>query len=202
MNYRISLIIIIFFVCSSIAGISAQDSVTADNLSPKESIESQLLISGENQPGEPGENGSTFSTWNIIRMILVFIAVIAAIYTIFFFIKKRTSTGLQGNNLIRILGSQPISSNRNLHLIKVGEQIFLIGSSENSVNLISEVVDRDFIDNLLLEVSGEESYDKKSFSEVFSGFFKPVAAANGSVLNSVNGSLNFMRKQKERLKRM
>jgi flagellar protein FliO/FliZ len=171
-------------------------------LSLTENIESQLLIAADDQPGTANDSTSTFSTWNIIRMILVFITVIAAIYTIFYFIKKRTSAGLQGNNLIRILGSQPISSNRNLHLIKVGEQIFLIGSSENAVNLISEINDRESIDHLLLEISGEESHDRKSFSDVFSGFFKPTVATNGSSMDSVTGSLSFMRKQKERLKRM
>ena len=76
-------------------------------------------------------------------MVLVLGAVIGVIYVIFYFLKRRGAPKMQDNELFSIISTQAITNNRTLHLVQVGNQYFLVGSSEQSVNLISEIEDKE-----------------------------------------------------------
>lgn len=206
LKYRISLIFISLLVIGSALSGQESDMEIDDSGSVTEAIETVDLEAGfliNDDQGEAGGSGiATFSTWNIIRMVLILAAVIAVIYVIFYFLKKSSAGKSTDRTLINILGSQSLSSNRNLHLVKIGEQIFLIGSSENSVNLISEISDRESIDALMLEVSSEGTVEKKSFAGVLNSIFKPAVLPDSSAVTVMNSSLGFMQRQRERLKKM
>ncbi|TFG64889.1 MAG: hypothetical protein E4H36_01705 [Spirochaetales bacterium] len=166
--------------------------------------------------------GGSFTLWDFLRMILILAAVVAAIYFIFRLLKKKTGPKLQDAELFKILSTQVIANNRSLHLVEVGRQIFLVGAGENAVNLVSEVTDKETLDEIHLKAAEFKESEQKSFIEKLSGFFKPVngdSAARlnaaglknqGAVLTGLNppgmaapphNPADFFKRQRERLKR-
>lgn len=171
--------------------------------------ESELLWDGDNGDagaGEEGEAGeepgrlNTFTVWDFLRMILILGAVIALIYVVFWFIKKKGSPSLQDNDLFSIISTQAVASNRAIHIVQVGNQYFLVGSGENSVNLISEIEDKETVDEIRLKVSQREPGGKKSFKDMLSGMFGQSSSVR--LDGGVSVKTDFLKNQRDRLKRM
>ena len=138
------------------------------------------------------------STWDFIRMLLVLSGVILLIYLIYRLLKRGSRVRQLDAQLIRLLDTRSLAGNRALHLVEVGRSIYLVGSAENGVNLVSTVEDKETLDTLRLALSERPALEKRGFAEVFFGLFK--AEPGRSV--TMKDTLNFMKGQKERLKRL
>lgn len=136
------------------------------------SDESSLIIQAETAAeSNVAERIGVFTTWDFIRMILILAAVIAAIYGIFYLLKRSGNPKLAENRLIRVLSSKSITQGKTLHLIEVGNQVFLVGAAESSVSLLSEIGDKETLDGIHLQASNVESDDRRSFGETLSQMF-------------------------------
>jgi len=155
--------------------------------------ETTLLLDGDAAgQAAPTASISPFGIWDLLRMILVLAAVIGVVYGIFYLLKRSGKGRLVQNDAIRLLGSQSLPNNRNLYLVEVGSQVFLVGAGGDAVNLISEITDKETVDAVILR-GGESSVNgRKSFAEMIAGLFK----------GNEDQSLGFMREQKARLQRL
>ena len=98
----------------------------------------------------------------------------------------------------RLMENQTLAGNKALHLIQVGGSIYLIGSSENGVSLISEISEKESLDRLRLQTTElEHTANRKSFREALYEMFRP----QGNSLYTED-TVNFMKVQKERLQKM
>src|SRR5208283_807846 len=87
------------------------------------------------------------STWDFVRMLLILACVIGVIYVLFWLLRKGTARGrIQESDLIRVLGSRGLSGNRALHLVEVGSNIYLVGSSDGGVELVAEITEKESLD--------------------------------------------------------
>ncbi|MCK5152886.1 MAG: FliO/MopB family protein [Spirochaetales bacterium] len=141
---------------------------------------------------------NTFSVWDFIRMLLVLGAVLGFIYLIFFLLKKAGKPGKISDSTINVISTQNLESGRSLHLIEIGPQIFLIGSGESSVQLISEITNQETLDTIKLDKS-VRSESNNTFTDIFRGVFKKD---NAGISLSEPGQISFMKKQRERLRNM
>ena len=159
-----------------------------------ERIDETTLLLGDGATDEAGPTVSVspFGIWDLLRMIVVLAAVIGVVYGIFYLLKRGGKGRFVQNDAIRVLGSQSLPGNRSMYLVEVGSQVFLIGGGGDSVNLISEITDKETVDAVILR-AGETSVNaKKSFAELITGIFK----------GSETQSLGFMREQRERLQQL
>lgn len=150
--------------------------------------ESTLLI-GESV-AQNQEPIAPFSFWDLLRMILVLAVVIGVIYLLFFFLRRAGGKRNASSPMIRVLGSQSLPGNRVLYLVEVGEQVFLVGSGGEALNLIAEITDRETIDRLMLGAGESGQNGRRSFAEMLGGMF------------GGDGSLSFMRSQRDRLRKL
>jgi flagellar biogenesis protein FliO len=157
------------------------------------------------QPGQTGSNGATSDTYNanpttmdFITMILGLLVVIAIIYLIFWFLKKRMRGKIVENELIKILGSRVITGTKSLHLVEVGGAIYLVGSSNESLTLISEIAEKEAKDSIRLAASQAAGGTvRPRFVDALASMFKPAVKRQ----LEINESVDFMKKQRERLKK-
>ena len=72
------------------------------------------------------------------------------------FIKKvgGNRVGLD-NDLIHVISTKMLKGTTALHLIEVGNQIFLIGATDNSINSIAEITDQESKDMVALNLSSD-----------------------------------------------
>jgi flagellar biogenesis protein FliO len=135
--------------------------------------------------------------WDFIRMILILGCVVAAIYFFFYLLKRGAKGNNSENDIIRMLDYKQLNNNKGLYLIEVGTDILLVGSSDNSVNLIQKIEDKESADKIRLELSQVKEPEKRNFSDVLSGFFNPKKKED-----NVDETINFMKEQKERIKKL
>lgn len=167
---------------------------------PEESSEETLLINDAQDPGTmlTGEL-SGFTIWDFLRMVLVLGAVIALIYALFLFLKRAGNPKTGDDDFITLLASQPLNGNRSLHLVQVGGEIFLIGSADGAVSLVSRIEDKEFQDRIALHQSGA-----KAGFRSFSGALRALLGENRRVeeTDTAGAESLFLGKQKERLRKL
>jgi flagellar protein FliO/FliZ len=139
------------------------------------------------------------SVWDFLRMVLILGGVVGLVYIFFFLLKKGLGRRRFENELIQILGSTSLTGNKALHLVEVGNSIFLIGSAESGVSLIAPIEDQESIDHIKLEGSRSQSPEQRSFSRILRNIFKPT---KDNQLKGLGETVEFMKSQQERLKRI
>ena len=139
------------------------------------------------------------STWDFVRMVLILGGVVGLVYLFFLLLKRGLRQKIVENDLIQILGSKSLTGNKALHLIKIVNSVFLVGSAESGVALIAEIKDQESKDHIKLEGSRIKSPEQISFSRVLKNIFKPAKDKKGKGLGE---TVDFMKAQQERLKRL
>jgi len=146
---------------------------------------------------------------DFLRVIIVLSVVIALIYFFVWLLKKFTGIKTESGDAIRIYSTRSLKGDTALHLVETGKRIFLIGSSGNSINLISEIDDRESMDEIRLNASVESVGNRGGFSRFFREKFGSAISAgeeSGSLEQGPGSAdsdpASFMRKQRERLKKL
>ncbi|MFP4362329.1 MAG: FliO/MopB family protein [Spirochaetia bacterium] len=153
---------------------------------------------------QEGQNTAAVGIWDIVQMFLVLALVAAAIYGVIIFLKKASKKGFHENNLIQVVSSAPLVGQRALHLVQIGNQYFLIGSADEQISLISEITDKESLDQIRLTSSQEAPGGQSSnFMEMLQGMF---AGTQKKKEKQNEGdfqiSTDFMKEQRDRLKRL
>ncbi|MEJ2663798.1 MAG: flagellar biosynthetic protein FliO [Spirochaetia bacterium] len=136
--------------------------------------------------------------WDYISMVLGLGVVVIIIVVIFYAIKKGMTKKIVENEMITIMGSKIITGNKVLHLIEVGGSVYLIGSSNESLSLISEISDKETRDNLKLKASQARVNPVKGFGDMITGFL----TRRQQKKQVINNSINFMKEQRSRLQKL
>jgi len=162
--------------------------------------ESLLLIGGEEtqeqQAAEP--QAALVSTWDFVRMLLVLAAVIAVIYLLFRLLRRGMGRRLPQSDLIRLLGTRPLAGNRALHVVELGNQVFLVGAAENGISLIAEITDRETLDSLRLATSQAPPQTLRGFAQFLQSFLHSPRKQG----ENTQDTLDFMKRQRQRLEKL
>jgi flagellar protein FliO/FliZ len=136
------------------------------------------------------------SALGIFRVILTLAVVAAAIYGIVFFIRRMARGRAAQDPFLKTLASIPLGVSRSAHIISVGSRAWLVGSAESGINLISEIDDKDVLNEMLLENS------RKSAESPAGRFpdFRTLLGRLGMKVESSEPSPESIRKRSERLR--
>jgi flagellar protein FliO/FliZ len=115
--------------------------------------------SGENTPlnlpsSTPAPaHSSGPSGGSIVRTIVGLAIVIGVIYGLTWVLKqvKQSKTAASAGNGLETLATLPLGTNRTLHLVRAGDELFLLGSGESGVTVIRSYSEQQARDAGLLE---------------------------------------------------
>jgi flagellar protein FliO/FliZ len=199
-NVFIIIAVSVVLVINAAPAWSQAEDYADGNQLPAQVNEEELPIQDTQAPEIQLEEGlNTFTIWDFLRMVLVLGGVIAAIYGIFYLLKRVGNPKSQPNNLITVLTTQNLQGSRALHLIEVGNEVYLVGSSDGGVNLVSRIEDGETLDQIRLYRS-EVIAGGKSFQQTLKGFFHKGGVPETD--DSIQDGALFLQKQRERLKKM
>lgn len=146
---------------------------------------------------------------DFVKMLLVLIVVIAIICAIFALMRKTMSPGNDNDPFLRKVSSVTLSPGKSVQIITLIDKAYLVGVSENAVNLIGQVDDKELIDAMNVYADKNARQKKpRNFGEVLSlfmpGGFKMKDAMRADNVGSAYGDLadnaqDMFRKQSERL---
>ena len=133
---------------------------------------------------------------DFLRIFLFLGLVILLIYLFFFFLKKLSGRETNPQDLVTVLASQNLRNDQVLYLVEVGQQVLLLGGGSGHLSLISEITDKETLDDLKLRASRDQTGKGGTFLSFLQGRSRK-SDAGGVSLN-----LPFLQKQKDRLKKL
>ncbi len=128
------------------------------------------------QAVEQDDSVSSFGGWDLLRMVLVLMMVVGTVYGIVSFLRRKMPDSFQNrdDSPISVLASQSLAPGRELHAVKIGEQVLLLGSADSSIQLITTVEEKQIIDELILFHSREKP-QTRTFGSLLAGLAAQAA---------------------------
>lgn len=199
------------------AGTNAQEA--ADGRKSVENVNEKSLTFSDAATPSPIKTVPTFGIWDLVRMVLILGFVVALIYGLFYLLKRSAGGRVNEASSMRVLGNLQLPGNRTIHLVEAGRQIFLVGGGEHSINLIAEITDQESLDDIRLKYQTATPGVRRNFSDLLSnvltaaGFSThqknlsstpadPGAGPPGPEIGGIAEPTQFLRKQRDRLKRL
>jgi flagellar protein FliO/FliZ len=161
--------------------------------------------SGEAEPGDTpdyeyedpdfSENRVSYPMM-ILRTVAVMGVIIIGVYFLFRVLVKKKSKLVTDSEIISVLATYPLAANRIIQVVDIGGQVLVLGVSESSINLITELQDKEVIDRIRL-ASSKEQGGTGTFKDTFmnllggKGFSKPGQISH---LSGYKKRINRMRK--------
>ena len=153
---------------------------------------------------------AALSTGDFARMVVVLAAMLGAIYLLFRLIKRSSRANASNGDCITVLGSRSLGGSRNLHLVQVGGGVYLIGATDQALNLIAQVTDQESLDAVPSNHSQPDAAGRR-FADLLADFGTAAGDASGAAAataprplarRGVLAAADFLRHQQERLQRL
>lgn len=202
---KVSFIFVLFLLTSFF--IFAQKSENTNNQpqvqesvsNSTDELNSSLFDQWDNEQQQKKSSGAA-TFWLFIRMIIVLALVIACIYGVMWFLKKQNKIENNDDQFLRQVAKISIGTNKSVQVVTLIDKAYLIGVSDNSVNLISEVDDKELINAMNLYADSQKNTKKpRSFSDILE-IFMPNGPKDTNVFEESNNKFNDMtNKQRDRL---
>ncbi len=151
--------------------------------------------------------------WSFIKMLLVLALFAVGFYYFYRFVTRKTGVNVFGREAIKVLSVVPLGQNKYLDVIDLAGKVMVIGVSENSINLITEITDRDQIDRIRILSSKAPPRDRGS-----GGFQENILRQIGRFMGRVHdyknrdrykstavdypSDIEYLKRQKDRLRNL
>lgn len=114
------------------------------------------------------ENRAAVSTTGMfIRAIIGFILTLIGIYLVFIYLKNKTKKISGSNEIIKILATTTIASNRYISIIEIADEMYLISISDHNVNLLEKIENKDIKDQIrMMYINSKENVVEDSFKNI------------------------------------
>lgn len=143
------------------------------------------------------------SLWLFIRMILVLAIVIALIYAVLRFMRKTGGVGDTDDPFLRRVASLSLGQGKTVQVVTLLERAYLVGVTDNGINLIGEIGDKELVDSMnLFADKSTPSKKPRTFADVLE-LFMQESANRADARKQHTGSASFstqsLREQRNRL---
>jgi flagellar protein FliO/FliZ len=137
----------------------------------------------------------------IARTIMALGVIILIIFGIFRFLFKGQRWMGKNSELMQVLATIPLGSNKYIQMVEMLDRILVLGISDSSINLLLEITDKDTIDLIKTQKSKEFSESGVGFSTQLAGLLKKfqVESQIKSQADDFEKKMEFLKKQRERL---
>jgi len=158
---------------------------------------------GADAPAEATAPTGDVGVWEYLKMFALLILVIGMILAVVWFLRRISGQGPLVESPIKVLHTHALSGSRSLLLIEVGNEVLLVGSADNAVNLIKQITDQETVDALRLKASEKKVVPLQgSFASIIGTMMGQRERIRPKIDEPVENSTEFIKKQRERLKNL
>ena len=217
MSFIIQAVFLLTLILSSMPAVNvfAQDaSAPAKNGSAdNNNVPGQTFTEEDFKPQIEEESAA----WLIIKTMLVLGLFIGGFYYFYKFVAQKSGINLSGQEAIRILSTVSLGTNKFIQIVDVAGKIFLLGVTDNNINLLTEIKDKEEIDRIRLLSSRSTGVQGATFQDFLSGQIGWVADKVSEIrsrrskkqskrsmkeFSSEEFDMSYINNQKNRLKKM
>lgn len=198
--------VFLFVLICSIFSVFAQQNSNQSNeenqviAQNENSFDESSIVLGESQQNQTqSRSSSTF--FLLLRMILFLVVVVACIFLVFRFMKKTMATPDNDDIFMRIVSSVNISPSKSVQIVTLTDKYaFLIGVSDDSVNLISQIDDPELIQAMNLYSDKQKKKNKpKNFADILDIFMPNGPRDNENVMSGTKSKItDLLEKQRNK----
>ncbi len=168
----------------------SQITLDSANQNLSETSESNIQLNFNNQ--NQNQLRTSSGVWIFIRMILVLALIIFLIWFIFKMIKKSASGKNEEDPFLRKVASITLSPGKSVQIVTLIDKAFVLGVSDNGVNLLSNIDDVQLINALNLYADKTQSTQKpKNFGEILGLFMGKKSESQNQKSQSKKSSASF-----------
>ena len=201
-----NLTVFLFFLICSVFSVFAQQNSNLQNEENQiieqtsNSFDESSIILGEPQQNQAqSRSSSTFLL--LLRMDLFLAVVVACIFVVFKFMKKTMAIPDNDDIFMRIVSSVNISPSKSVQIVTLTDKYaFLIGVSDDSVNLISQIDDPELIQAMNLYSDKQKKKNKpKNFADILDIFMPNGPRDNENVMSGTKSKItDLLEKQRNK----
>ncbi|HNL10499.1 MAG TPA: flagellar biosynthetic protein FliO [Turneriella sp.] len=127
-------------------------------------FEKQLQKELEGSPDRPANGGEQPSVfWQFIRTLITLAFLLGIFYAIFRLYKFKRELPAQNFSAVTSIYEYPLGTNQRLQIIEIAGKLMILGVSDNSIQLISEVTDKYTIDRIKLDCAEDNTQPRADF---------------------------------------
>lgn len=152
--------------------------------------------------GAGARPASVSTVWVFFRMIFVLIAVVVCIYLVMSFMRRKMGgRATDDDTFLRKVAQVTIAPGKTVQIVTLLEKAYLIGVTDNSMDLLGEINDKELVDAMNLNADrNQKSSRPKNFGDVLSLFLNPKNSGATEGERKASASISdFFKKQKEKL---
>ncbi len=124
----------------------------------------QLQRELDTTPGTPVNGGEQPSVvWQFVRTLLTLGFLLAIFYGIFRLYKFKRELPQQNFSAITSIYDFPLGPNQRLQILEIAGRLMILGVSDNSIQLISEVTDKYTVDRIKLDCAEDNKAPRADF---------------------------------------
>ncbi len=156
--------------------------------------------------------------WLMFQVLLILSLLAGGFYLFYKFVSQKAGFRSSGEGVMETLSAISLGPGRYVYIIDVVGRVLVLGVTDNSVTLLSEIEDRDEKDRIRLLSSRSEATQGKGFGEFLSESVSRLVDRMGELksrdgkqergggfsdlLEQESDDVTFLRSQKNRLKKM
>ncbi len=156
--------------------------------------------------------------WLIFKTLFILGLLVGGFYYFFRFVTKKAGVHVLGRDVVHVLSVVPLAQNKFLQVVDLAGRIIVLGVSDNNINIITEITDRDEIDRIRLLSSKSSPVSENNFQDFLvkqlgsigqlGRFFRRSAGGGRDGDTGYGGHdhdvdrLDYLRRQRERLKNL
>ncbi len=143
--------------------------------------------------------GSTF--WVFFRMLFVLVVVVVCIYVAMNFMKRKMDGGITDDDMfLRKVAAISIAPGKSVQIVTLLERAYLLGVTENSIDLLGEITDKELVDAMNLNADrNEDNARARNFGDILSVFLNPRNARSPGQKKPDAGISEFFASQRRKL---
>lgn len=152
---KVALIVIIALLgtVQAASAESMNNSVKDCYQNPDKCKDDKDLVTTQKSDQKPAAENVGITFWDFLKMIFATIFVVALLYFLLKFINKKSKV-FKSTQLVENLGGTTLGANRSVQIVKIGNQIFIVGVGEN-VQLLKEIDDQDEYRQILTDYNNK-----------------------------------------------
>lgn len=136
----------------------------------------------------------------LLKTLLILVIFGGGVYYIFKYLSKKQGIVPLSSNIIKLISTVPVGTNRFVQLIEVGTHYYLIGSTESGISLISEITDNESINMIKIQQNKIKPMQPRvTFIQFLKDLIGHIPKKEGKTERAGSG---FLKRQKDRLKNL
>ena len=201
MSKKILYILCCIIMCGSFSMYAQQDNAENQLIEASETFdEASISLDVSPSVSQPEKSSSTF--FLLVRMVFVLACVVACIYFVFRLMKKTMAVPANDDVFMRVVSSVNLAPGKSVQIVTLTDKYaFMVGVSEDSVSLISQIDDLELVQAMNLYSDKQKKVEKpKSFADILDIFMPGGPRNEENVFDSSKNAISeLLKKQRNKL---